>query len=123
MRGMCTDFRQSRIVVIDWICIRKVEGMAPQAKAEETNRNEQQVEVVPIPPFPQPFYGQKDPDDEVDGKFRKFVGETFRTLIHYRTKRFQSNSTELQKRGMKEMRESLRKERIRLSVSDTGGDL
>ncbi|KAJ1359813.1 hypothetical protein KIN20_018617 [Parelaphostrongylus tenuis] len=39
---------------------------------------------------------------ELDGKFREFSDETFRTLTHYRTKSFQSNFTELQKRGMKE---------------------
>ncbi|KAJ1369670.1 hypothetical protein KIN20_031183 [Parelaphostrongylus tenuis] len=59
-----------------------------KARVEETNRIEQQVEAL-IPPFPQPFYRQQDPNEEVDRKFRKFADETFRTLIHYSRKRYQ----------------------------------
>ncbi|KAJ1370592.1 hypothetical protein KIN20_032357 [Parelaphostrongylus tenuis] len=73
------------------------------ARTEETNRNEQQVEVAPISPFPQPFFRQQDPNEEVDRKFRKFADDTFRALTHYRPRRFHSNLTELQRRGMKEV--------------------
>ncbi|KAJ1369671.1 hypothetical protein KIN20_031184 [Parelaphostrongylus tenuis] len=95
--------------------------LSKKVRVEETNRNEQQVEA-PKPPFPQPFYRQQDPNEEVNRKFRKFADETLRTLTHYRTKRFQSNLTELQKRGMKEVRELIREGRIRLLVSDKGGE-
>ncbi|KAJ1368906.1 hypothetical protein KIN20_030263 [Parelaphostrongylus tenuis] len=64
----------------------------------------------------------EDPNEEIDRKFRKFADETFKTLTHYRTKRFQSNLTELQKRGLKEVRELIKEGRIRLSVSDNGGE-
>ncbi|KAJ1371537.1 hypothetical protein KIN20_033504 [Parelaphostrongylus tenuis] len=63
-----------------------------KARAEETNRNEQQVEVVPIPPFPQPFFRQQDPNEEVDRKFRKFADEICKTLTHYSTKDFNRTS-------------------------------
>ncbi|KAJ1374967.1 hypothetical protein KIN20_038176 [Parelaphostrongylus tenuis] len=68
-----------------------------KVKDEATNRNMQQVEVAPIPPFPQPFSRQQDSNEKVDRKFWKFVDKTFRTLIHYRAERFHSNLTELQR--------------------------
>uniref|UniRef100_A0A0K0DE45 Reverse transcriptase domain-containing protein n=1 Tax=Angiostrongylus cantonensis TaxID=6313 RepID=A0A0K0DE45_ANGCA len=51
-----------------------------------------------------------------------FTNETFKVLNHYRTKRYSSNLTEVQKRGMREVRELIRSKNIRLSVSDKGGE-
>ncbi|KAJ1364396.1 hypothetical protein KIN20_024486 [Parelaphostrongylus tenuis] len=115
---------------ICWVSLRKFacdlhelqDQLLKKARTEETNRNEQQVEVAALPPFPTPFYRQQDPNEEVDRKFRKFADETFRTLTRYRTKGFQSNHTELQKRGMKEVRELIRKGKFTLLVSDKGGE-
>ncbi|KAJ1375023.1 hypothetical protein KIN20_038244 [Parelaphostrongylus tenuis] len=90
------------------------------ARYEETYRIEQQLEVVSIPPFPRPFYRQQDPNEEVERKFWKFADETFKTLFHYRAKRLHSNLIEVQKRDMEEVRELIREERTRLSVSDKG---
>ncbi|KAJ1362706.1 hypothetical protein KIN20_022361 [Parelaphostrongylus tenuis] len=87
-----------------------------KAGAHEISREEQQKgETSPIPPFPQPFYRQPDLNKEADGKIRIFTDETFRTPILYRSRRFQSDLTEVQKCGMKEVRDLIRQVKITIS--------
>ncbi|VDM64198.1 unnamed protein product [Angiostrongylus costaricensis] len=51
-----------------------------------------------------------------------FANEALKVLNHYRAKRYSSNLTEVQKRGMREVRELIRLETLRLSISDKGGE-
>ncbi|KAJ1369462.1 hypothetical protein KIN20_030931 [Parelaphostrongylus tenuis] len=60
-----------RVMPLDTVSLCKVacgshelqNQLRKKARAEETERNEQQVEVVPIPPFPQPFSRQQDSNE------------------------------------------------------------
>ncbi|KAJ1350106.1 hypothetical protein KIN20_005823 [Parelaphostrongylus tenuis] len=58
--------------------VKKLEPM------RSVGKEKQQVEILPIPPFSQPFYRQHDPSEEIDRKFKEFAEETFETLIHCR---------------------------------------
>ncbi|VDM64627.1 unnamed protein product [Angiostrongylus costaricensis] len=51
-----------------------------------------------------------------------FANEALKVLNHYRAKRYSSNLTPVQKRGMREVRELIRLKTIRLPVSDKGGE-
>ena len=94
-----------------------------KAKLEELNNNEQHdLGALPPSPFPRAFFRQQDPNSEVDNKFRVFSDETLRILNHYRTKKFCSNLSAVQKCGMQQVKELISSKTIRLSISDKGGE-
>ncbi|VDM62845.1 unnamed protein product [Angiostrongylus costaricensis] len=94
-----------------------------KARDEARNRCEQhQVGTIPVPPLPQPFFGQQEHNNEVDVNFRMFANETLKVLNHYHAKRYSSNHTLVQKRGMRAVRELMRLKTIRLCVSGKGGE-
>ncbi|EYC27489.1 hypothetical protein Y032_0009g757 [Ancylostoma ceylanicum] len=82
----------------------------------------QQSNTIPAPPFPRMFHSRQEPNDDVDSRFRLFATDLFHTLSRFNRVTHRSNLTNSQKCGIREIRELIATQSIRLSISDKGGD-
>uniref|UniRef100_A0A7I4Z2R7 Reverse transcriptase domain-containing protein n=1 Tax=Haemonchus contortus TaxID=6289 RepID=A0A7I4Z2R7_HAECO len=78
--------------------------------------------TTPTPiPFPRSFYKESDPFPEADIKFRILSTGVLNALNRFKCER-RSNLTREQWEGFKEIRERIKRNEVRLSVSDKGGE-
>uniref|UniRef100_A0A7I4YGZ9 Unconventional myosin-Ie n=1 Tax=Haemonchus contortus TaxID=6289 RepID=A0A7I4YGZ9_HAECO len=78
--------------------------------------------TTPTPiPFPQSFYKESKPSPEADIKFRILSAGVLNALDKFKREK-RSNLTREQWEGLKEIRERIKRNEVRLSVSDKGGE-
>uniref|UniRef100_A0A7I4Y5W9 Reverse transcriptase domain-containing protein n=1 Tax=Haemonchus contortus TaxID=6289 RepID=A0A7I4Y5W9_HAECO len=76
----------------------------------------------PALPFPSSFYKPQEADVAMDTKFQLFATSVYRVVRQHAEKRSISNLSASQKRGLKELRDCVKAGKIRLSISDKGGE-
>ncbi|EYC34644.1 hypothetical protein Y032_0001g72 [Ancylostoma ceylanicum] len=88
----------------------------------ETVGTTQQAQAFPTIPFPPTFFKQQRSNFKVDVPFRLFADEVLKVLNRFRYMRTPSNLTYEMRGGIKAIRELVDSAKIRLSISDKGGE-
>ncbi|KAK6737670.1 hypothetical protein RB195_020029 [Necator americanus] len=100
------------------------ERLRLRAKEEEQDRVQEtsRVRVFPPIPFPTLLYKPQEANSVVDTKFRLFATSVFSILSRYSHKRAFENLTPTQRKGLCELRDICAEGKIKISVSDKGGE-
>ena len=95
-----------------------------RAKREQQAHSEQNdpISLFPSAPFPPAFFKPQEPNVAVDANFRIFATSVFNVLKRYSQKPSVNNLTFAQRRGLHELRDLCAEGRIKVSVSDKGGE-
>ncbi|EYC04498.1 hypothetical protein Y032_0087g2047 [Ancylostoma ceylanicum] len=91
-------------------------------RLKQDNAGNVEVSNFPKIPFPQRYLKQHSPNFEADAKFRIFATDVHNVLCRYKNKKFTSNLTPAQKEGIREVRNLVTSGRVRVCVSDKGGE-